>query len=208
MNKKYYEYEVIDYLYGYIKDNYNGANLLEEKTIELENFIQNDFSSKNKNCSLVAITRIIKYYSANIDIIPKNEQEIFSQVFNIALSYGFNEITGTHPTKIDNIISDYFNEYNIKVESKGHYFPNFYNPLKSEIDNNRPLVMNIAFGKYSNHSVTITGYKIFKYKGMKIKFIELFDGWTKKHSYIDYNVFAHSLFSVNVYSLNSLKILD
>lgn len=207
MSKKYYEYEVIDYLYGYINKNYNNAKLISEKSIDLENFIQNDFSNQNRNCSLVAITRIIKYYTNTIDILPKNEQEIFNQVFNIAKSYGFNDITGTFPTKIDNIIKDYFDNYNIKVIAKGHYFPNFYNPLKSEIDNNRPLIMNIAFGKYSNHSVTVSGYKIFKYKNMKIKFIELYDGWTRKHSYIDYNIFAHSLFSVNVYSLNSLKIL-
>lgn len=39
--------------------------------------------------------------------------------------------------------------------------------------------MNIAFGEYHNHTVTISGYKIFRYKGMNIKFIEVFDGWRK-----------------------------
>lgn len=201
------DYEAIDNLNKYIKSKYPHAKLKEEKSLPMDNFIQNEFPNSEKNCSLVSITRLIKYYSNPYNNIPSDNLDIFLSVYDISLEYGFNNITGTHPTKIDNIISDYFKSINIKTRAKGHYFSNFYSPLKKEIDNNRPLIMNIAFGEYNNHSVTVTGYKIYKFKNMNINFIEVYDGWKKTHSYIDYNIFTHSLFSMNVFSLNSLKFL-
>lgn len=202
-----YNYEAIDKLDEYINNKYKGALLREEKSLNLDNFIQNNFSYSDKNCSLVAITRLIKYYSNIYPNLKSDNIDIFNEVYTIALEYGFDMIVGTHPTKIDNILKDYFEKQNIKVKSKGHYFGNFYNPLKREIDLNRPLIMNIAFGDYNNHSISVTGYKIYNYKNMNIKFIEVYDGWKKTHSYIDYNIFCHSIGSINVFSFNTLKIL-
>ena len=206
MKKIKYKYEAIDFLKNYIDSNYNGAVLLEEKSLILDNFIQNDFFLSDKNCSLVAMTRIIKYYCEPFNNIPYNSKDIYKEIYNIALHYGFNLRTGTPPTKIDYILSDYFEKIGIEIKSKDYYLPNFYKPIKKELDNNRPLIMNIAFGEYNNHSITITGYKIYKYKHMNIKFLEVYDGWKRTHSYIDYNVFAHNLFSINYYSINSLQI--
>ncbi|MBL7574714.1 Peptidase_C39 like family protein [Peptoniphilus asaccharolyticus DSM 20463] len=198
-------YEVVDYLYGYITKNYSGAVLVEENSLDLPNFLQNEFKQPNKNCSIVSITRVISYYQDYFSNI--SEQEIFDQVFTIAKSYGFSDAIGTLPVKIDDIMKDYFRFYGIKIKAKGKYFSNFYNPVKSEIDKGRPLLMNIAFGEYHNHTVTITGYKIFKFKGMNIKFIEVIDGWRKTKTYIDYNIFSHSLLSAGVCSYNTLEIL-
>lgn len=206
MKKIKYKYEAIDYLNDYINSTYNGAELIEEKSLPLDNFIQNDFFLSDKNCSLVAMTRIIKYFFEPFNNIPFNQKDIYSEIYNIALQYGFNLKTGTPPTKIDYILSDYFEKINMKVESKDYYLPNFYNPIKREIDNNRPLIMNIAFGEYNNHSITVTGYKIYRFKNMNVKFVEVYDGWKRTHSYIDYNIFAHSIFSINYYSVNTLKI--
>lgn len=208
MLKKFKDkYESIDYIYSYIDKNYKGAVLLGEKSLELDNFIQKDFSKNTKNCSIISITRLIKYYSKKISKLSTSEQEIFGQVYNIALAYNFSEIYGTNPTKIDDILRDYFSFFGIKTKAKGHYLGNFYKPVKSEIDKGRPLIMNIAFGKYHNHTVTVTGYKIFKYRNMNIKFIELYDGWTREKSYLDYNAFSHSLFSFGLCSYNTLEIL-
>lgn len=203
--KKINGYEVIDYIYGYITKNYNGAKLVEEKSLKLENFLQSEFKISNNNCSLVSITRLIKYQE---QFKNKDTQEIFDEIYTIGMDYGFREDYGTFPTKIDNIMTDFFNYYNINVKAKGKYFSNFYNPVKSEIDANRPLLMSIAFGDYHNHTVTVTGYKIFKYKGMNIKFIELLDGWKRTKTYIDYNVFAHGITALGVCSFNTLKIID
>ena len=202
---KFTGYEVIDYLYGYITKNYNGAVLLQEKSLDLKDFLQSEFKKSNKNCSIVSITRVLSYYDKIFGDL--SEQEIFDQIFTIAQSYGFDETVGTLPTKIDDIMKDYFRYYGIKVKAKGKYFSNFYNPVKSEIDAGRPLLMNIAFGEYHNHTVTISGYKIFRYKGMNIKFIEVFDGWRKNKTYIDYNIFSHSLLSTGLCSYNTLAIL-
>lgn len=200
-------YEAIDKLNDYIDSNYKGALLREEKSLKMDNFLQDDFDYSDKNCSLVSMTRLVKYYSTPYNRIPFESNEIFNSISTIALEYGFDMIVGTHPTKIDNILLDYFTELNIAVKSKDYYFANFYNPLKKEIDNNRPLIMNIAFGEYNNHTVNVTGYKIYNYKNMNIKFIEIYDGWKKTHSYIDYNIFSHSIGSFNVFSLNTLEIL-
>lgn len=199
-------YEAIDNLYGYLTKKYPGAILLEEKSLELPTFIQNEFKKSNKNCSLVSTTRVISYYDEYFGNM--SEQEIFDQVYTIGKSYGFNEYIGTLPVKIDDIMRDFFEHYNIKVKAKGKYFSNFYNPVKSEIDANRPLLMSIAFGQYHNHTVTITGYKVFEFRNMRIKFIEILDGWRKQKSYIDYNVFSHGLFSTGICSYNTLKIIE
>lgn len=204
--KKINGYESIDYLYGYISKNYRGAELLEENSIDLDNFIQDDFEYDVKNCSLVSITRLIKFYSRENEKLPKDELEIYRSVFNIAKGYKFSYESGTSPLVIDDIIRDYFNFYGVEVKSKGHYLGNFYNPVKKEIDKRHPLIMNIAFGKYQGHTVTVSGYKIFKFKNMKIKFIELFDGWSKNVSYLDYNIFAHGIMSVGVCSYNTIEL--
>ncbi|EFI41799.1 MULTISPECIES: hypothetical protein [Peptoniphilus] len=208
MKNKVKQYEVIDYLYGYILKNYNGARLISEKSLELENFIQNDFESSEKNCSLVASTRVIKYYADRISILPKDESEIFKQIYTLAQKYNYNEKIGIFSTKVDDILRDYFTFFKVNTISRGHYFGNFYKPVKKEIDENRPLVMNIAFGEYHNHTVTVTGYKIFKFKNMKIKFIELYDGWRREKSYIDYNIFAQGIFSKGICSYYTIKIIN
>lgn len=203
---KFNSYEVIYHLYSYVNKNYPQAVLMEEKSLNLPNFLQDEFKIPNKNCSLVSTTRLISYYNEFIN--EMDEQEIFNQIYTIGRSYGFSELIGTLPIKIDDIMRDFFTYHNIKVKAQGKYFSNFYNAVKKEIDANRPLLMNIAFGKYHNHTVTVTGYKIFKFKGMRIKFIEILDGWRRNKTYIDYNIFSHGFFSSGLCSYNTLKIIS
>lgn len=200
------KYEVIDYLYGYINKNYNGAKLVCEKSLDICDFLINEFSLNN-SCSLVCILRIVEYYFNKLNI-EFDKYKVFDEIVTFARLNYFTEEFGTLPMKIDDILRQYFNAYGIDVVAKGHYFGNFYKPIKSEIDSDRPLIMNIAFGGYEKHSVTIVGYKIFKYKSLNLKFIELYDGWKRRKSYIDYNVFSHGIFNFGVCSYDTLKIIN
>ena len=45
---KFTGYEVIDYLYGYITKNYNGAVLLQEKSLDLKDFYKVNLKNQIK----------------------------------------------------------------------------------------------------------------------------------------------------------------
>ena len=68
-------------------------------------------------------------------------------------------------------------------------------------------VMNLGSGDYKNHSLVISGYSIYKFKGMKVKFLHVYDGWNKTKSYIDYNdlrgflklpIFSYNVFDIDI----------
>lgn len=67
------------------------------------------------------------------------------------------------------------------------------NDVFNEIDDNRPLVFNMANGYYSNHSVTVYGYK--EYDGphwysYNKEFFKVHDGWTNDSRYIDWDAWG------------------
>ena len=127
--------------------------------------------------------------------------------------YLFTEEDGTFPTKINNIIDDVLDYYGYsKSYSDGIYVWSFGGEVKDEIDNNRPVVMNIARGYYGNHSVTVCGYAIYKSKHDFLwtsytkthDLIRVYDGWTTSTRYIDYEAFAYDLISSGFGSFNTI----
>ena len=66
--------------------------------------------------------------------------------------------------------------------------------------------MNLASGYYKNHSLVISGYSVYKFKGMKVKILHVYDGWNKEKSYIDYNdlngFLSFPVFSYNVFDID------
>ncbi|WBW49588.1 C39 family peptidase [Peptoniphilus equinus] len=201
LEAKLNNYAVAD-LERYMEATYPGAVMTAAKSLDLKDFLQTDFVRSKNNCSLVAMTRLINYHDKED---AHDDDAVYAQIYAIARSYGFSEDYGTMPTKIDNILRDYYGHYRVAVRSQGHYFGNFYNPLKREIDLNRPLIMSIAFGKYRNHTVTVSGYRMYRWRGLTIKVIEIYDGWRRMPAYIDYNAFDHSLLSSGVCSYNTLS---
>lgn len=184
----------------YMDENYEGAILISTRRLNLKKFTQRDISNIENNCSLTSITRIINYY------IDRDEKEIYDEVLKIARRHMFSEKLGTFPNKIDNISREFFRRNNIDLDVRGVYFGNFYSHIKNEIDNLRPLIMNLAIGYYGRHSLVVVGYRIYKYRGLNIKILEVIDGWRRDIRYIDYTAFmAKYIFPLCSYDLFKVK---
>lgn len=199
-------YEKISNIKNYIDKNYPGAEIVEMKSIRLMDFLQSDFEDGKYNCTLVSILRVLMNGIDRFETVPESKEALYQDIKKAASKYHFDEIKGTMPLMISKIIKNVASEYGLDLKSKGHYLGNFYNPIKREIDKNRPLIMNIGFGEYGSHSVTISGYMTLKFKGMKIHILEIYDNWTKSKRFIDYSHLAHSLTSLNAVSFNTIEI--
>ena len=187
---------------SYINKYYNGAELIEEKSIDLPTYTIKDITNDRNACSLVSLTRLINYYYKDID-----PMDIYNFIIIFARKRGYYEEYGTFPNFISEIGNSYFKLKKIPLKCKGIYFTNFYIHVKNQIDKDRPVIMNIGEGYYKNHSLTVRGYKIFLYKKLKIKILEVIDGWSKEKRYIDYSA-LNGLNSLGAYSFNLIKFND
>lgn len=200
------DYEVITNLEEYIDRTYPGAEVVEIKSLELPEFVQSEFGDGKNNCTLASILRVFMYHRDKFKILPESEESLYSTIKDAADIYFFNVFNGTLPMTISRIIKRSAEEYELNIKTKGHYNGNFYNPIKREIDNRRPLLMNIGFGKYKRHTVTISGYISLKYRGMNVYILEVYDNWSRYKRFIDYSYLAHSLKSLNAYTFNTIEI--
>lgn len=206
LKNKVNDYEVIKNLPEYIEKNYKGAEVLTSVSLKLDNFTQTDFKNQRNNCTLTSILRVLMYNIDKFQVLPESKEVLYEDIYKSGKKYFFNEAFGTMPIMISNIVKDVFKEYKVKGKVKGHYLGNFYRPIKSELDNRRPLIMNIVFGAYKKHSITISGYIILNYRGMKIKILEVVDNWSSQKRFLDYTRFSHSINSFNTFSLNTIEI--
>jgi hypothetical protein len=59
--------------------------------------------------------------------------------------------------------------------------------IMEQVGLGHPLLMNIAFGDYKGHTVTVTGYAAYARKGDPTKrFVQVYDGWGMSIRYIDW----------------------
>lgn len=185
----------------YIEKNYHGAKFIEASEIDLPDFLQRDFEAGLNNCTITSLTRVITYYFKDLD-----KNKVYKEVFEIAKRNGYFKKYGTLPVLISRIANIYFKRNNIPIRARGVYLGNFYSHVKDEIDNFRPLLMNLASGYYKNHSLVISGYSVYKFRDMKVKFLHVYDGWNKEKSYIDYNdlngFLSLPIFSYNVFDVD------
>ena len=150
---------------------------------------------RTRNCSVVAVTRVIDYYRQKNEIqsIPGEINIIYKKVEEIAESYGYSDKHGTVPFFISGISREAFKEYGIKAKCKGHYIFSFDRHIKKEIDSGRPVIMNIARGFYKDHTIVVAGYSIWKVNGKEYPMLQVVDGWKSGFHYLDYEAFAKDI---------------
>lgn len=209
-------YGGIDDCSKYLKDRYGGTiTKSSSKTLSMANFKQSELESGN-NCSLAAITRVLYYYNKNgYTKISSSYKKIYEKVKKYAEKYGYTPSKGTFPTKINNIVNDVLKDYGYgKSKCKGIYIWTFNNQVKKEVDNKRPVIMNIARGYYGNHTVTVCGYAVYKRTKKKLgikttktyNMIQVYDSWSTNKRYIDYSAFAYDLITSGFGSFNTVTM--
>lgn len=186
-------------LQDYMEKHYPHAQLLAQRQLVLPNFLQSEFIDGRNNCSLASITRVLEYH------LGWNRQDIYDEVMEIALTFGFRPDYGTFPTKIDDITKEFYRRHGLKGTCRGIYMGNFYRPIQREIDRGNPLVMNVGWGYYKDHSLTVVGYALYRWRGMKIKMLAVLDGWSREVRYLDYTQ-LNGLYALPIFSFNTFAV--
>lgn len=150
---------------------------------------------RTRNCSVVAVTRVIDYYRSmkKLEGIPGDIRVIYKDVEEIAESYGYTDKNGTVPFFISGITKACLKKYGVKAKCRGHYIFGFERHIKKEIDNGRPVIMNIARGYYRDHTIVVAGYSIWKVGDKSYPMLRVQDGWKNGFHYLDYEAFAKDI---------------
>lgn len=176
-----------------------GSGWIEAETVSITGiagFAQQELEEYANNCTLASITRIMKYYSdrgyANI---PSDIKEIYTEVRKIGVAHGYDpkknsilrDLFVYTPWDIDNMVRDTWRAFGYtNGDGRNSYFLKL-NTLKSNINNSNPLLLNITYGDYKGHTVSVIGYKVFSKEGEKdITLVQIFDGWSETVRYIDW----------------------
>ena len=163
---------------------------------------------RTRNCSVVAVTRVIDYYRKknNITSIPDDIRETYKIVEEIAESYGYTDKFGTIPFFISGIAKEAFSLYGIKAKCKGVYVWTFEKQVVKEISEGRPVIMNIARGYYKDHTVVVAGYSIWRVGNKLYPMLRVIDGWRSGYHYIDYEAFAKDISQSIFGSFNTIVL--
>lgn len=199
---------------AYLKDKYHkNVKLKSSKFLEMSRVrmidLEKDKNGKSvNNCTLTAITRILDYYRGQgYKKINANINDIYATVRKSAVKNGYTPSKGTDFWKIDNIVEEVLHNYGYKkAKCKGIYLWSFREQIKKEIDANRPVIMNLARGFYGNHTVTVSGYAIYKSGIITYNMIQVYDGWKSVRRFIDYYAFAYDLITSGFGSFNTIRI--
>lgn len=207
-HKNFNGYGGIEDLARYVNSEYgSGRTESSAATIaEVESFIQAEFEKDSNNCVLTSITRVMKYYNCiGYKKIPSDVFEIYKTVQNIGIKYGYDpkkteiirDLFVYTPWSIDNMVKDAWKAFGyMNGDGCNGYFDKF-KIIKNNIDDSAPLLLNIAFGDYKNHTVSVIGYKVYSKEGEKDKvFIQIYDGWSSTERYIDWTKMGSSPASV------------
>ena len=165
-----------------------------------------------KNCSVSSVARIVFYWKMQ-GVINTNDtlQQIYQRAETLARWHGYNAKKGLRAVKIDDLSQDLLRAYGYKSECKGIYGWEFKKDVQPELDAGRPVILSIAGGYYHNHSVVVTGYKIYDYgkpdSGKELILLNIADGWRGLPRFIDLHAFNREFPFFGISSVNTMKIL-
>lgn len=166
-----------------------------------------------RNCSVSSIARLVFFWKMQGVIETEDTlQEIFQNAEKRAFRYGYNAKKGLRAVKIDDLSQDLLQIYGYQSECKGIYGWDFRKDLQPELDAGRPVIMSIAGGYYHNHSVVVTGYKIFEFgtsrSDKELILLNIADGWRSLPRFIDLRAFNREFPFFGISSINTMKIKE
>ena len=211
MNKKKKPYGGISNISKYLLEQYGERGVLVKRGRAIlmnQQSMETISGRRTRNCSVVAVTRVLDYYRKknNITAIPEDIRETYKIVEEIAESYGYTDKFGTIPFFISGIAKEAFSLYGIKTKCKGVYVWTFEKQVVKEISEGRPVIMNIARGYYKDHTVVVAGYSIWRVGNKFYPMLRVIDGWRSGYHYIDYEAFAKDISQSIFGSFNTIVL--
>ncbi|NLY09532.1 MAG: hypothetical protein GXZ11_06505 [Tissierellia bacterium] len=153
----------------------NEGTLIEENILDFTPRHMHDWYGKAKACSLMAIDMIIGYHENEED-----NEERRRKIIKRAKKFLYFDWRGTPVWAVPMI----WRGLGYKVR---HSMIVDFNEMKRELDAGYPFIMNLAWGDYPAHTITIIGYQIWEIGFRKVKVLVVADGWSNRIRYIDYN---------------------
>ncbi|MCX8131431.1 MAG: Spi family protease inhibitor [Clostridia bacterium] len=180
----------------YFKDSSN-TKLLDyvgnwlQKDYETSDGVGKTTGSGVNNCTLSSLSNIFIYFSANgWTKVPLDKSAIYSKVRAEAVSLGYTPSGGLGVTKNNNLVTNSWKAFGYTNGSGSTSYTWSFSSIRSEIDNNKPVLFSLASGQYYNHTVAVRGYTKYKtlYQGTIASYTHDFyvvhDNWNSGDRYI------------------------
>lgn len=195
---------------GYLNEKYQERPvLIKANEIDLAEFTGRSLEIGSGNCTLVSMVRSIEYLKdlKGLDRIPKDRRQIYEDSKKIARKYFYTDKYGTLPALAGNIYESIFLHYDYNAYSKGYFIWDFDDNVVREIDLSYPVIFNIARGYYKNHSITISGYRIYQLGRRKIKIAIIHDSWRKSVRYLNFSQLERNILFAGLGSFNNIRVI-
>lgn len=211
-NAMFTGYAGIEDLRQYVSSVYGAAYQTKESVFleRVNDFPQSTFEKSANNCTLTSLTRMLLFFREYyFPTVPANAQAIYKAARRVFIDYGYDPIKvqslKNHlqygPWNIDNMCRDVLRSFGYaKPVVKNHYFAK-KSYIVNEIRKRKPVLLNISFGDYGNHTISVVGIEVFQKDGSADRlFLAVYDGWTRRLRYLDWSEFGLTPASVTVFA--------
>lgn len=160
--------------------------------------LMDDFRPGIGCCTLTALTAIFAYFQqtqAGQDDPPQkatqgSHTDLFARVEKQAVRHGYSLTRGrVNPLRIAGLIRSIWHSLGLPGTAHSRYWLNKRLILR-ELDAGRPALLNIAFGPYRRHTVTLFGYACWQETNRDQPrtrlLLQVADGWNREPRWIDY----------------------
>ncbi|MDD2458181.1 MAG: hypothetical protein PHQ83_06725 [Eubacteriales bacterium] len=179
-----------------LKTRYDGEwQLVHEVNLQANDrpLLMNDFRPGIGCCTITALTAIFRQIQQKeaSSMIPFITHSLFDQIESVASHHGYRPKRGrTNPLRIGSIARHLFRLYHLQGQAGSTLFLSA-RKICHELDHARPVLMNLAFGHYRRHTVTIVGYQIWRDtikqpSNRQRVFWLVHDGWSQDVRFIDH----------------------
>lgn len=162
----------------------------------VDGFSQNRLEAGAPNCVPISLTRVLQSFSKRgYDRIPSEPEDIYPVIRRVTVRYGYDPVKSGllrdlfvyTPFSIGRMATEVWQEFGYgRGEGKNRYVGKLRH-LLHQLDNNMPALLNLAFGDYPSHTLTVAGYRIYSHPDKRSRvYLRVYDGWSPKPRYIDW----------------------
>ncbi len=150
-------------------------------------------------CSLTALTSVFSWLrqTRNLSRLPDNPEKLYETISRTATGHGFRPGSGrTNPFRLASIIRRIWRQTSVSGNGRSYIMAGWRRMVRL-IEHNLPYLLNIAFGHYGFHTVTVTGCQLWQRKAAGRKgrrlLLQVQDGWSVTPRYLDVRAMRHPL---------------
>lgn len=156
-------------------------------------FLQKDYGD-DMDCTITSIATILYHKLVRQNSTNENFENIYAIVAKYAKKYFYNGNIGVFPLFNKKIFDAAATELNLNIAStKSGYLKNIgysFDEICGLIRKSNPISLSMwkdGRNFYNNHTVVIIGYNIIDVGNKQMRFLMIYDNWSKTKSYIDYD---------------------